>query len=185
MKTFSSRRVSDLEWIDNKIQAVEAKPGFLKQKGEKLKRLLSAQQQQDTMKTEVMELERTAKKFAAKSTQYKLHRTCCTLQSLHLTLQWPMACPGLAAHTLAGLCVLWLPSGASFTEKLEKAAKPQPAPQTTCPALRQHPASTQPHLLRTAESAFDLAVAQDIPRAGHTHIGRAVCAVVGEQRLLH
>ena len=54
-------------------------------------------------------------------TQFRLHHTYCSLQRLCLTLQWPMACPaGLATHTLAGLCALWLPSGASSTEKLQK-----------------------------------------------------------------
>ena len=48
-----------------------------------------------------------------RSTQCRPHSACCTLQRLHLTLQCPMACPGLANDTPAGLCVPWLPSGAS------------------------------------------------------------------------
>ena len=99
-------------------------------------------------------------------------------------MQCPMACPGLATHTLAGLCALWLPSGAYLAEKLQKAAKPHQPPQTTCPARQQHPVQAPPLLLHTTETAFDLAVSHGIPRAGHSHTGRAVCPVVAEQRLL-
>jgi len=47
-KMVLSRESGDLEWIDHKIRAVQAKTSFLKKqkKGGKLKRLLSAQQQQ-------------------------------------------------------------------------------------------------------------------------------------------
>ena len=51
-----------------------------------------------------------------RSTQYRLHHTFCTLQRLYLTLQCFWVCPRLATHTLAGLCALWLLSGASSTE---------------------------------------------------------------------
>ena len=111
------------------------------------------------------------------STQCKLHHTCCTLQRLNLTLQWPMACPGLATHTLPGLCPLWLLSGISASGKLQQSAKPYP-PQSTCPAQLQHPVQAPPHLLHTAEAAFDLAVA----RAGHSFTGKALCAVVANLR---
>ena len=99
------------------------------------------------------------------STQRRLHHTCCTLQRLHLNLQCLMSCPGLAAHTLRGLCALQLPSSASSSEKYQKAAKTQP-PQTTCPAMPQHPVPAPPHLLHTAEPASDLGAAHGIPRAG-------------------
>ena len=52
-----------------------------------------------------------------------LHHACCTLQRLYLTLQCPMACPGLATHTLAGLCALWLPSAASSSTKSPLSSK--------------------------------------------------------------
>ena len=91
-----------------------------------------------------------------------------------------MACPGLATHTLAGLCVLWLPSKASSNEQLKKMAKPHP-----CPALPQPPEQAQPHLLHIAEAVFDLAVPHGMFRAGHTHTGRALCTVAGKQHLLH
>ena len=55
---------------------------------------------------------------------------------------------------------------------------------TTCPALRQHPVQAATHLLHAAEAAFDLAVAHGIPRAAHSHTGRALCAVVDECCLL-
>ena len=45
-----------------------------------------------------------------RSPQCSPHHLCCTLQRLQLTLQCPLRSPGLASHTLAGLCVLWLPS---------------------------------------------------------------------------
>ena len=62
------------------------------------------------------------------------------MQRLQLTLQYPTACPGLATHTLAGLCALWFPSAASSSGNLHEPAKPQPPPQTiTFPALLQPP----------------------------------------------
>ena len=95
-----------------------------------------------------------------------------------------MACPGLATHTLAGLCALWLPVAASSSGNIHhKLAKPQP-PQTIRPALPQPPAQAPSLLLHSAESAFDLAVPHGMPRAGHSHTGRALCAVVAECCLL-
>ena len=117
------------------------------------------------------------------STQCSLYHTCCTLQSLSFSLQCPMACPGLATHTLGGpLCAQWLPSTASIAEQLQILAKPQPS-QTTCTGLPQHPVQAPPNLLSTAEAAFDLPVAHGMPRAGYTHTGRALCAVVAEHSL--
>ena len=101
-----------------------------------------------------------------------------------MTLQCPMACPGLATHALAGLCALWLPSAASSSGTLPKPGKNAP-PQTTCTApLPQPPVQAPPPLLHTAEAAFDLAVPHGMPRAGHSHTGRALCAVVAECCLL-
>ena len=112
--------------------------------------------------------------------QFRPHHTCCTLQRLHLTLQCRMACLGLATHTLAGLCALWLPSAASSSGTLQKPAKPQP-PQTTCPALPQPPVQAPPPLLHAAEAAFDLVVPHGMPRrVGHPHTGRALCTVLAE-----
>ena len=54
-----------------------------------------------------------------RSTQCRPHHTCCTLQMLHLTLQWPVACSGLATNTLTGLNALWFLSGAASAEKLQ------------------------------------------------------------------
>ena len=63
-----------------------------------------------------------------------------------MTLQCPMACPGLATLTLAGLCALWLPSAASSCGNLHTPAKPPtnhlpspaaaPSASPTTPALR-------------------------------------------------
>ena len=64
-----------------------------------------------------------------RSPQCRPHHTCCTQHRLHLTFQCPMACPGLATHTLAGLCALLLPSGAAAAAKLQKWAKPQTTSQ--------------------------------------------------------
>ena len=117
------------------------------------------------------------------STQCRLHHSCSTLQKLHLTLQGPMIYQGLAIHTLAGLCALWLPSGAHYISgKLQYPVKPQ-RPQTTCPAWLQHPMQAPPHLLHTAEAAYDPAVAHGMPRAGHSHTGRALCGVVAKRYL--
>ena len=84
----------------------------------------------------------------------------------------PHPCPGLATHTLAGLCALWLPSAASSFGNLHKPAKSQP-PRTTCTApLPQPPVQAPPHLLHhIAEAAFDLALPHGMPRAGHSHTG--------------
>ena len=82
------------------------------------------------------------------STQFRLHHTCCKLLRLHLTLKWPIACPGLAIHTLAGLCALWLPGIASASERLQRSVRMHP-PQTNRPAQPQHPVQAQPHLLHT------------------------------------
>ena len=57
-------------------------------------------------------------------------------------------------------------------------------PQTTCPGLLQPAVQAPPHLMQTEEAAFDLAVSHDIPLAGHSHTGRALCAVVAECCLL-
>ena len=108
--------------------------------------------------------------------------TCRTLQRLHSTLQCPMTCPGLPTHTLAGLCALWLPSAASSSGNLHKPTKPQP-PQTTCPALPQPPVQAPPHLVLAAEAVFDAAVPHCMPRAGHSHTGTVLCAVVAKQHL--
>ena len=91
-----------------------------------------------------------------------------------MIFHWPMTCPGLATHTLAGLCALWLSSSTSTTtEKLQHySAKPQPL-QTTCPAQPQHPVQALPHMLQTTETAFDLAVTHGTSRAGHSYTGRA------------
>ena len=66
-----------------------------------------------------------------RSTHCRLCHTLCAQQSLHLTLQWPMACPRLATRTLVGLCALWLSSGASVYGKLQHSAKPQHRQTTT------------------------------------------------------
>ena len=118
------------------------------------------------------------------SPQLRLHHACCMLKRLHLTLQCPMACPGLATHKLAGLCELWLPSAASSSGNLHTPpSKPHP-PQTTCPALPQPPGQAPPHLMHTAEAASDLAVPHGMLRAGHSHTGRALCNV-GVEQCLH
>ena len=63
--------------------------------------------------------------------------------------------------------------------KLQHSAKPYP-PQTTCQALAQPPVQAPPHLLVTAEAAFDFALPCGMPRAGHSHTGRAVSTVLAE-----
>ena len=113
--------------------------------------------------------------------QCRPHQSCGTQQSLHLTLQCPTEGPGLATHTLAGLCALWLPSAWS-SGQLHKPVKPQPA-QATCPARPQAPVQAPPRLQHIAEATFEPAVPHDMPRAGHSHTARALCAVVAEQRL--
>ena len=72
----------------------------------------------------------------------------------------------------------------SITGKLQNLAKPQPPQTTCCQALPLNPVQAPPHLLSTADAAFDLAVLHDMPRAGHSHTGRALCAVVDECCLL-
>ena len=139
----------------------------------------------------VVDFRRTARYMASimvaqpgRSTQCRLHCSCCIPQRVHLTWQWSMACPGLATHTLVGLCALWLASAASSSGNLHKPGKTQP-PQNTCgPALWQPPVPAQPHLLRPAKPAFDPTVPHGRPRAGHSHTGRALYAVVAECYLL-
>ena len=93
-----------------------------------------------------------------------------------MTLQYPMAWPGLANHKLAGFCALSLPSATSSSGTLHKPAKPHP-PQTTCPTLPKHPGQAPPRLLPTAEAAFDLAVPNNKPRAGYSHKLPGLCAL--------
>jgi len=89
-------------------------------------------------------------------------------------------------HSLTGraLCAVVAEQHLHICGKLQYLAKPQP-PQTTYPARPQHPVQALPHLLHTVEPAFDLAVAQGMPGAGHSHTGRALCAVVVAKRSLH
>ena len=94
-------------------------------------------------------------------------------------MQCTTVCPGLATHTRAGLCALWLPSAASSSGQLHKPANPQP-PQATCPARPQAPVQAPTKLRYTAEAAFDLAVPHGMPRAGYPRTGRALCAVLAE-----
>jgi len=54
-------------------------------------------------------------------------------------LQWPRACPGLATHTLVGLCAQWLPSTASITEGLQNVIKLEETSQTSYTAVAQPP----------------------------------------------
>ena len=62
---------------------------------------------------------------------------------------------------------------------------PQPPQTTPCTAaLPSPPVQAPPLLLHTAEATFDLAVPHGMPRAGHSHTGRALCAVVAECCLL-
>ena len=110
------------------------------------------------------------------------HPHSSTLHKLHLTLQCPMTCPGLATHTLAKLCALWLPRASFSSGNLQTPAKPH-TPQTTCPAQPQPSRQAPPPLLATAEPAFDLAVPR-MSRAGHSHTDRAVCVVIAEWGVL-
>jgi len=97
-----------------------------------------------------------------------------------------MACQGLATHTLAGLFAQWLPTTACITEQLQNVTKPDEASQTSCTALPQPPVRAPPDLLTTVQQgAFDLAVAQGMPRTGHPHNGGALCAVVADYSLHH
>ena len=61
--------------------------------------------------------------------------------------------------------------------------KSEEALQTTCTAVPQPPVQDLSDLLVTKQGAFDLAVAQGMPRAGHSHTGGALCAGVAEQSL--
>ena len=98
-----------------------------------------------------------------------------------MTLQCTMACPGLANHTLAGLSGYQvLPPPLEITTHR---AKPH-HPQTTSPSLLEPPEQAPPNLLLHAEAAFDLAVPHDMPRAGQSHTGRALCILVAERCLL-
>ena len=117
------------------------------------------------------------------SPPYRPHHPWSTQQKLHLTLEYPMAYPGLATLTLAGLGVLWLPSAACSSGNLHSPAKPQ-APQTSCPALPQPLMQAPPYLLHTAEAAFYHAVPHGLLRSEHPLTGRALCAVVAECCLL-
>ena len=110
-----------------------------------------------------------------RSTQCRLNHIYCASQKLHLTSQWPMAYPGLATHTLAGLCAQLLPCGTSSTGKLQHSAKPYPA-QTTCPARPQHPVRDPPFLMHTAETAWDITVACGSPWLT-THTLTGLCAL--------
>ena len=64
--------------------------------------------------------------------------------------------------------------------------KPQP-PTTNyyLPSPAIAPTQASSLRLHTAELAFDLAVPLGMPRAGHSHTGRALCAVVAKKRYLH
>ena len=57
--------------------------------------------------------------------------------------------------------------------------------EASCRAVPQPPVQAPPDPLTTAQGEFDLAVAQDIRRAGHSHTGGDLCAVVAEHRLHH
>jgi len=74
-------------------------------------------------------------------------------------------------------------SAASSSGNIHKPTKSQ-RPQTTCLPPLQFPAQAPPLLLHTAKTAFDLAVPRGMPRAGHSHTGMALCAVLAECCLL-
>ena len=118
-----------------------------------------------------------------RSARRNFQHTCQPLQALSLTKQQSMACPGLAIHKMAELCVLWLPNGTSSLGNLLHSAKPHP-PQSTFPAQLQPQVQAPPHLLHTAEAAFDLALTHGIPKAGHSHAGGTLCTVVAKCHLL-
>ena len=100
-------------------------------------------------------------------------------------MQWPRAGPGLATHILAGLCAQWITSTASITEGLLNVTKPEEASQTSCTAVAHSPVKALSDLLTTVQGAFSLAVIQGMPRAGHSHTGGALCAVVAEHSIHH
>ena len=88
-----------------------------------------------------------------------------------------MASPGLATHTLVGLCVVWMPSSASTTGILPDTGKTAPPTNKQPSLLQQHPVQAPSHQLNIEKTVFDLAVAHGMPRAGHPHTGRALCAM--------
>ena len=57
-------------------------------------------------------------------------------------------------------------------------------PTNHLPSLPQPPVHSPAFLQYAAEAAFDLAVPNGMSRAGHSHTGRALCAVVAECCLL-
>ena len=87
-------------------------------------------------------------------------------------------------HTQAGHCAQWLLSGFSSSGNLQKSSTNPQYPQTTSPALPQHPVQVPPHLLHIAEDSFDFAVPYCMPRDGQSHTGRALCTMVAKRRLL-
>ena len=74
-------------------------------------------------------------------------------------------------------------NAASFSGNLHILAKPHP-PQITCPALPQPPVQAPSLLLRTADAVFYLVVPHGMPKAGQSHTGRALCAMITECCLL-
>ena len=63
-------------------------------------------------------------------------------------------------------------------------SKTAATPLKTCLAWPQHPVQAPPtRLFYTLEAAFKLAVAHGMPRSGHSHTSRALCAVVAKRRL--
>ena len=86
------------------------------------------------------------------------------------------------SHTGRALCAVvaeccLLPCESSQTGKTA-------TPTTTSPALLQHPAQAPPLQLHTAEAKFDLLVPHYMTRAGQSHTGMPLCAVVAECCLL-
>ena len=58
-------------------------------------------------------------------------------------------------------------------------------PEESCTAVPQPPVQAPADLLTTVQGAFDLAVTQGIPRAGHSYTGGALCAVVAQHSIHH
>jgi len=102
-----------------------------------------------------------------------------------LSLQMSLVFSGLTTYILAGLYALSLESCALTTSKLPADTSKTAAPETYLPALPQYLVQAPPHLLHTEPAESELAMAYVIPRAGHSHTGRALCAVVAEQSLHH